>query len=148
MFLDYLVQTQSELLLTKRKLEYENQIVYKRIQDIDKELSMRADLKEVLKFRRYVDQLMQIVNLVFGLEMRIQDAKQVVDIPYSVSMLVRRLEEARVIKDRHDHSLLTVERIVKDRLGDSRQIRFSEIKRLSETNVSNIKMAVPQLSIF
>ena len=108
---------------------------------------MRADLKEVLKFRRYVDQLDQIVNLVLGLEIRIQDAKHVSEIPHNFSMLSRRLEDAREIKDRHDHSLLLVERIVKDRLGDSTQISFREIKRLNETNICNRKMVGNQLYI-
>ena len=92
-------------------------------------------------------ELEQIVNLVFGLEIRIEDAKQVAEIPYNFSMLRRRLEDARDLKDRHGHSLLTVERIVKDRLGDSTQIRFREIKRLSETNICNRKMVVHELYI-
>jgi hypothetical protein len=108
---------------------------------------MRADLKYVLKFHRYVNQLDQIDNLVFDLEIQIQDAKQVTKIPYNLAMFNRRLEDARDIKDRHDHSLLTVEIIVKDRLGDSRQIRVREIKRLSEQNICNIKMVVHQLFI-
>ena len=119
----------------------------KKLKEIDKELSMRADLKEVLKFRRYVDQLDQIVNLVFGLEIRIQDAKHVSEIPHNLSKLSRRLEDAREIKDRHDHRLLLVEMIVKDRLRDSTQIRFREIKRLRETNICNRKMVVHQLYI-
>jgi hypothetical protein len=135
-----LVQNQNELLLLKNKLEDENHVFTKKFQEIDKELSMRANLNEVLKFRRYVDQLEQIVNLVYGLEIRIQDAKQVMGIPYNLSMLSRRLEDARRIKERHDQSLLSIEIIVKDRLGESRQIRLSEIKRLSETNICNRKM--------
>jgi hypothetical protein len=59
-----------------------------------------------------------------------QNAKQVAEIPYNLSMLSIRLEDAREIKYSHDRSLLTVERIVKDRLGDSMQMRFREIKRL------------------
>jgi hypothetical protein len=48
---------------------------------------------------------------------------------------------------RHDQNLLSVERIDKDRLGDSTQMKFREIKRLSETNICKIKMVVHQLFI-
>ena len=85
-------------------------------------------------------ELEQIVNLVFGLEIRIEDAKQVAEIPYNLSMLSRRLEDAREIKD----ILLLVEMIVKDMLGDSTRIRFREIKRLSEHNICNMKKVVHQ----
>ena len=82
-----------------------------RLANLENELSKSADSGELNLFLRTVDQISVIVNLVFGLEQRLDDACT------NSSVLRIRLSEARYIKQRHQDSLLTVARIVRDRLG-------------------------------
>ena len=142
---DSLLQKQKTLLLTKTKLSNDKEILRDNFQKVDQKLSLKADLKEILKYKRYVDKIDQIVNLVFGLEIRLQDAKNADDNSYNIQILSRRLVEACSIKSSHDISLQTVGRIVMDRLGYSSQMGFCKAVRWSKENGCKLRIVSQEI---
>ena len=106
------------------ELSEELQTVDNNLGNLENELSISANAGELKLFRRTVDQISVIVNLVFGLELRLGE-----DCTNS-SVLRTRLSEARLLKQRHKDSLQNVGRIVSDRLGISRHLELrSAVKK-------------------
>ena len=97
----------------------ELQTVDKNLANLKNEVSKNASAGELKLFQRTVDQISVIVNFVFGLELRLCDI-----LCANSSVLRIRLSEARYIKHRHEDSLCTVGRIVRDRLGIATQLRL------------------------
>ena len=143
--IDALFKRQNDLFLIKENLHDEKQVLIKECQEVDKSLSKKADLKDILKFRRNIEKLEKIVNLVFGLEMQIHEKMEVRENDYNISMLKRRLEDASELKASHDQSFLSVSLIVGKKLGFTRQVMMEEIKRLSEINICKIRMVDQEL---
>ena len=80
-------------------------------------------------FWRAIDQITAIVNLVFGLELRLSEGR---DDP-------GRLCEASDLKARHDDSLHRIGGIVRDRLGVSRMITFRRLVKNKQRNICTYK---------
>ena len=118
--LTQVLRTRQALLNQKySELSEELQTVDTNLANLENELSKSASAGELKLFRRTVDQISVIVNLVFGLELRLCDI-----LCTNSSVLRIRLSEARYIKQRHEDSLCTVGRIVRDRLGIATQLEL------------------------
>ena len=111
------------------KFSQELIIIDKQLGYLENDLTEKAIAMELKIFRRTVDKISPIVNLVFSLEIRLSEKATLNHDPILTSVLRRRLNEGRDIKDRHENSLLTVGRIVRVRLGISRHISYSSIIR-------------------
>jgi hypothetical protein len=115
--LTQVLRTRQALLNHKySELSEELQTVDNNLANLENELSKCANASELKLFRRTIDQISVITNLVFGLEQRLDEGCTI------SSVLRLRLSEARYIKQRHQDSLCTVGRIVRDRLGIERQL--------------------------
>lgn len=101
------------------ELNEELQILDENLSNIEYELSKSTKAGELKLFQRTVNKISPIVNLIFGLELRLGDI-----LCTNSSVLRMRLSEARCIRHRHEDSLLTVGRIVRDRLGVARQLEL------------------------
>ena len=99
------------------------------LQDFEQELKDVVSDAELKILQRTIDQISAIVNLVFGLELRLSEGRE----------NPRRLCEASSIKDRHDDSLHRIGGIVRDRLGVSRMINFRRLVKNKQRNICTYK---------
>ena len=120
----------------QKELNNDSIILSEELKTIDNNLhDLEQELKDVvcdaqLKiFQRTIDQISAIVNLVFGLELRLSEGRE----------NPRRLCEASSIKDRHDDNLHRIGGIVKDRLGVSRMINFRRLVKNKQRNICTYK---------
>jgi len=99
------------------------------LHDLEKELKGVVSDAKLRLFWRTIDQITAIVNLVFGLELRLSEGR---DDP-------GRLCEASDLKARHDDSLHRIGGIVRDRLGVSRMITFRRLVKNKQRNICTHK---------
>ena len=111
------------------QLSEELKIIDEQLGELEQELAQKSSAVELKQFRRTIDKLSSITNLVFGLELRLSEKFASNPDHILTSMLRRRLSEASDIKDKHEESLDTVGKIVRDRLGISRHLSFRSIIR-------------------
>jgi len=123
------IARQKELNNDSLLLTEELKTIDKNLHDLEEELKNTVSDSELKLFQRTVDQISAIVNLVFGLELRLSEGR---DDP-------GRLCEASDLKARHDDSLHRIGGIVRDRLGVSRMITFRRLVKNKQRNICTHK---------
>jgi len=113
------IARQKELNTDSIILRQELKIIDNKLSDLEEELKLVVTVAELTIFRRTVDQISAIVNLVFGLELR--------------------LSEATSIKERHDISLHKTGWIIRERLGVSRMIIYRSLVKNKQRIIATIK---------
>jgi len=99
------------------------------LHDLEEELKGLVSDAKLKLFWRAIDQISAIVNLVFGLELKLSEGR---DDP-------GRLCEASDLKARHDDSLHRIGGIVRDRLGVSKMIIFRRLVKNKQRNICTHK---------
>ena len=123
------IARQKELNNDSLLLSEELKTIDKNLFDFEEELKNAMSDSELKLFWRTIDQITAIVNLVFGLELRLSEGR---DDP-------GRLCEASDLKARHDDSLHRIGGIVRDRLGVSRMITFRRLVKNKQRNICTHK---------
>jgi len=123
------IARQKELNTDSSILRQELKIIDNKLSDLEEELKLVVTVAELTIFRRTVDQISAIVNLVFGLELRLSEGRD----------NSRRLSEATSIKERHDNSLHKTGWIVRERLGVSRMIIYRTLVKNKQRILATIK---------
>ena len=120
----------------QKELNNDSLLLCEELKRIDKNLhDLEEELKNVVRdsdlklFWRTIDQITAIVNLVFGLELRLSEGREDPG----------RLCEASDLKARHDDSLHRIGGIVRDRLGVSRMITFRRLVKNKQRNICTYK---------
>jgi hypothetical protein len=148
------INRQEELNKYSLQLREEIRSIDDKLSDLEEELKEVVTDAELKVFRRSVDQISAIVNLVFGLELRLSDAVY----GTNPSMDHTRLCEAGGMKDRHDQSLHTVHTIVRERLGVHKLLTFRAavrskqrvlaIHRICKTEIYYVQALTNILTLF
>ena len=139
--IELVMRRQKLLNLTLSNLNKELASVDNNLATLETLLAKTATASEVKLFVRSVSKISVIVNLIFGLQLRLCDYSPTI----SLSMVRRRLSEASDIKLLHDISLHTMGRIVRDRLGVVRQMECRHMVKNKQKLGCKIKIVKMEL---
>jgi hypothetical protein len=126
-------------------LSQELQIVDNNISTLETKLYKSVSAHELKLYRSSVNKITVIVNLIFGLELRLCEYNPSNPNLSNISILRRRLSEASDIKLRHDNSLHTVGGIVRNRLGISSYLTFRQMVKSKQRLICQVKIVKMEL---
>ena len=139
--IELVMRRQKYLNLTLSNLNEELASVDNNLATLETLLTKTGSAREVKLFVRSVSKISVIVNLIFGLQLLLCDYSPTI----SLSMVRRRLSEARDIKLLHDISLHTMGRIVRDRLGVAKQLECRKLVKNKQKFGCRIKIVKLEL---
>ena len=137
--LNKILNRQKELLLEKKLLDNEKQVLLQRLVLLNKTLANEIRLQKLQKIWSRIEVEEDVVNLVWGLEMRILEKRSALIDRKQIELIEWKLEEAMSIKIKHDENIAEVEEFLES-LGNEVALEFKSILRNRRENICKTKV--------